>query len=65
MNKARNESKKSCTEMDIVIEVIDARVFLIAKKPYGCGATWTKPVIKILNKADLADLSAPKHGSII
>ena len=55
MNKARNQVKEIMPEMDIVIEVIDARIPYSSENPMVAALRGQKPVIKILNKADLAD----------
>ncbi|MDO5770313.1 MAG: ribosome biogenesis GTPase YlqF [Psychrobacter sp.] len=55
MNKARNEIKEIMPEMDVVIEVIDARIPYSSENPMVARLRGQKPVIKILNKADLAD----------
>nr|WP_241878919.1 ribosome biogenesis GTPase YlqF [Psychrobacter sp. PraFG1]UNK05538.1 ribosome biogenesis GTPase YlqF [Psychrobacter sp. PraFG1] len=60
MNKARNEIKEIMPDMDVVIEVIDARIPFSSENPMVAAlrsneAGFQKPVIKILNKADLAD----------
>ncbi len=55
MNKARNEVKEIMPEMDVVIEVIDARIPYSSENPMVAALRGRKPVIKILNKADLAD----------
>ena len=55
MNKARNEIKEIMPEMDVVIEVIDARIPYSSENPMVAKLRGQKPVIKILNKADLAD----------
>lgn len=55
MNKARNEIKEIMPEMDVVIEVIDARIPYSSENPMVAALRGHKPVIKILNKADLAD----------
>ena len=60
MNKARNEIKEIMPEMDVVIEVIDARIPFSSENPMVADLRnnkhgGQKPVIKILNKADLAD----------
>lgn len=55
MNKARNEIKEIMPEMDVVIEVIDARIPYSSENPMVAALRGQKPVIKILNKADLAD----------
>jgi len=55
MNKARNEIKEIMPQMDVVIEVIDARIPYSSENPMVAALRGHKPVIKILNKADLAD----------
>ena len=55
MNKARNEIKEIMPDMDVVIEVIDARVPYSSENPMVAALRGQKRVIKILNKADLAD----------
>lgn len=55
MNKARNEIKDVLPSIDIVIEVIDARIPYSSENPMVTELRGQKPVIKILNKADLAD----------
>lgn len=60
MNKARNEIKEIMPDMDVVIEVIDARIPFSSENPMVTALRHNehgiqKPVIKILNKADLAD----------
>lgn len=55
MNKARNEIKEIMPIIDIVIEVIDARIPYSSENPMVAELRGQKPVIKILNKADLAD----------
>ena len=60
MNKARNEIKEIMPEMDVVIEVIDARIPYSSENPMVAKLRWQKPVIKILNKADIADPNQTK-----
>lgn len=60
MNKARNEIKEIMPEMDVVIEVIDARIPYSSENPMVAKLRGQKPVIKILNKADLADPNQTK-----
>ncbi len=55
MNKARNEIKEIMPQMDVIIEVLDARIPYSSENPMVAALRGTKPVIKILNKADLAD----------
>ncbi len=55
MNKARNEIKEIMPQMDVIIEVLDARIPYSSENPMVGQLRGDKPVIKILNKADLAD----------
>lgn len=55
MNKARNEIKEVMPQMDVIIEVLDARIPYSSENPMVGQLRGDKPVIKILNKADLAD----------
>lgn len=55
MNKARNEIKEIMPQMDVIIEVLDARIPYSSENPMVAALRGSKPVIKILNKADLAD----------
>ncbi|MBY5992055.1 ribosome biogenesis GTPase YlqF [Ferrimonas balearica] len=55
MNKARNEIKEVMPQMDVIIEVLDARIPYSSENPMVAKLRRDKPVIKILNKADLAD----------
>ena len=55
MHKARKEIKKVMSEVDVVIEVMDARIPFSSSNPLVQSLRGDKPVIKVLNKADLAD----------
>ncbi len=55
MNKARNEIKEIMPQMDVIIEVLDARIPYSSENPMVAELRGDKPVIKIMNKADLAD----------
>src|SRR5690554_1308329 len=55
MHKARQEMKKVLPQMDLIIEVIDARLPFSSSNPMLAAIRGDKPCIKILNKADLAD----------
>ena len=55
MNKARNEVKEIMPQMDVIIEVLDARIPYSSENPMVATLRGEKPVIKILNKADLAN----------
>jgi len=55
MHKARKEIKKVMPQMDLIIEVLDARIPFSSENPLVPGLRGDTPVIKILNKRDLAD----------
>ena len=55
MHKARKEIKKVMSEIDVVIEVLDARIPFSSSNPMIQSLKGDKPCIKLLNKADLAD----------
>lgn len=55
MHKAGKEIKESLPEIDILIEILDARLPFSSANPLLSELRGDKPCIKILNKADLAD----------
>ncbi len=55
MHKAGKEIKESMPEIDLLIEVLDARLPFSSANPLLSEIRGDKPCIKILNKADLAD----------
>lgn len=55
MHKARKEIKKVMSEVDVVIELLDARIPFSSSNPLVGNLRGETPVIKLLNKADLAD----------
>jgi ribosome biogenesis GTPase A len=55
MHKARKEIAKVMDEIDAVIEVLDARLPMSSENPLVQKLRKGKPVLKILNKSDLAD----------
>ena len=58
MHKARKEIAKRLTAVDLVIEVLDARIPYSSENPMLRELRGEKACIKILNKADLADARA-------
>ena len=58
MHKAYKDIKKSLTRIDVVIEVLDARIPYSSTNPSFDKMLSGKPVIKLLNKADLSDTQA-------
>jgi ribosome biogenesis GTPase A len=55
MNKARRQIKDALPEIEVVIEVLDARLPYSSANPMLAELTRHKPVLKILSRADLAD----------
>ncbi|WP_432473389.1 ribosome biogenesis GTPase YlqF [Amphritea sp. HPY] len=55
MHKARKEIAKVMDEIDVVIEVLDARLPYSSENPMVSQLRKGTPVIKLLNKSDLAD----------
>lgn len=55
MHKARKKISEAMPEVDIVIEVLDARLPFSSTNPLVDQLRLDKPAIKVLNKADLAD----------
>ncbi len=55
MHKASKEIKKILPKVDVVIEILDARIPYSSDNPMLATLRGDKPCIKILNKCDLAD----------
>ncbi len=55
MNKARKELRKVLDQVDIVVEVLDARVAYSSQNPLLAAMGAEKPRVRVLNKIDLAD----------
>jgi len=55
MNKARREIEDVMTQVDIVIEVLDARIPDSSQNPMLSQLRGDVPVLRLLNKKDLAD----------
>jgi len=55
MHKAGKEIKASLPDIDLIIEILDARLPFSSANPLLSALRGDKPCIKILNKADLAD----------
>lgn len=55
MHKARKEIKKVVPEVDLIIEVLDARLPFSSGNPLVPSLRGKTPYIKVLNKCDLAD----------
>lgn len=55
MHKASKELKQILPSIDLIIEVLDARIPFSSQNPMLASIRGDKPCIKILNKDDLAD----------
>ncbi len=55
MHKARKEIKKVMPKIDLIIEVLDARIPYSSENPLIAELRGDKPCIKLLNKSDMAD----------
>lgn len=55
MHKARLQMKETLPRVDLVIEVLDARIPFSSENPMLEELRGDKPCLKILNKSDLAD----------
>ena len=55
MHKARRQIQEALPQIDVAIEVLDARLPYSSANPMLAGLTRHKPVLKILSRADLAD----------
>ncbi len=57
MYKANKEFKKILPQIDIIIEILDARIPYSSENPMVAELRGDKPCIKVLNKSDLADVA--------
>lgn len=55
MHKAQKEIKEALPQIDLIIEVMDARIPYSSENPMIRDIRGDKPVIKVLTKSDLAD----------
>ena len=55
MHKASKELKQILPSVDLIIEILDARIPFSSQNPMLASIRGNKPCIKILNKEDLAD----------
>ena len=60
MKKARREIGKAMSQVDFVVELLDARIPYSSETPLVASLRRDKPSLKILNKADLADPAVTK-----
>ncbi|WP_087021093.1 ribosome biogenesis GTPase YlqF [Thaumasiovibrio subtropicus] len=61
MHKARKEIEESIPKVDVIIEVLDARIPFSSENPLISSIRGEKPVVKVLNKRDLADPVMTQH----
>ncbi len=61
MNKARNEVKAALPKVDLLIEVLDARIPYSSENPMLRELRGDKPTLKVLAKSDLADPELTKQ----
>ncbi len=63
MNSARRKAAESMEKVDLVIEVLDARIPLASSNPMieSLRRARQRPCLKVLNKSDLADPAATKE----
>lgn len=55
MHKASKEIKHALPEIDLLIEILDARIPFSSQNPMLAELRGEKPTIRVLNKTDLAD----------
>jgi len=55
MNKARREIAKAMPKVNLLIEVLDARIPYTSENPMVAQLRGDTPCIKVLNKSDMAD----------
>jgi ribosome biogenesis GTPase A len=55
MHKARKQIKEAMPHIDLVIEVLDARIPYSSRNPLVAELRGERPCIEVLNKSDLAD----------
>ena len=61
MHKARKQLKDTLLNIDVIIEVVDARLPYSSQNPIIAGVRSRKPTIIILNKSDLADAAVTQQ----
>lgn len=55
MHKAQKEIRQTLPKVDLIIEILDARIPFSSENPLIAKIRGDKPCIKVLNKSDLAD----------
>jgi ribosome biogenesis GTPase A len=61
MHKASKEMREILPQVDLIIEVLDARIPFSSQNPMLAEIRKDKPCIKLLNKYDLADITLTEH----
>lgn len=61
MARTRRKIKESLPLIDVVVEIVDARIPLASRNPELDSLTGRKPRLIVLNKADLADEAATRR----
>jgi ribosome biogenesis GTPase A len=60
MHKAQKEMRETLPNVDVIIEVLDARIPFSSENPMLAQIRGDKPCIKVLSKSDLADPETTK-----
>ena len=55
MHKAQLQIQKTLPKVDVVIEMLDARIPFSSENPLLASLRGDKPCLKVLSKSDLAD----------
>ncbi len=61
MHKASKEMRKIVPQVDLIIEILDARIPFSSENPMLTDIRGDKPCIKVLSKSDLADPVMTQH----
>ncbi|PKF76912.1 ribosome biogenesis GTPase YlqF [Vibrio sp. vnigr-6D03] len=61
MHKARKEIEEVIPQVDVIIEVLDARIPFSSENPMISSLRKDKPCVKVLNKRDLSDPAMTDH----
>ncbi|MDD2759537.1 MAG: ribosome biogenesis GTPase YlqF [Methylomonas sp.] len=61
MHKANKEIKYALPDIDLLIEILDARIPFSSQNPLLAELRGDKPTIRVLNKTDLADPAVTRH----
>ena len=64
MHKAKKQIAATLPKVDLIIEILDARIPFSSENPMLTGLRADKPCIKVLNKSDLADPAVTRRWQI-